>query len=83
LGQPGGRKGEGEVGQGRAGEKKLGRGERDRKWAERLDGFSFLYFSKIPNSISFCLFYCELFRAPKILKFFVKPPCAVYYLGKI
>jgi hypothetical protein len=33
--------------------------------------FSFYSFMKILNSIKFCLFYCEISRAPKILKIFV------------
>jgi hypothetical protein len=46
-------------------------GERVRKWAELEDGFSFLFFSKISNSTKFCLFHCELTRAPKIINIFV------------
>jgi hypothetical protein len=35
------------------------------------NGFSIFLFSKILNSIDFCLFHCEITRAPKIIKFFV------------
>ena len=35
------------------------------------------------NSMSFCYFCVDLFRAPKIMKLFVWLLCGVYYLGKI
>jgi hypothetical protein len=64
-----------------AGEERVKRnwagGERDRKWAELVDGFSFLFFSKISNSTRFYLFHYELTRAPKIINFFVYPSCNV------
>ena len=43
----------------------------------------FFYFQKWMNSIYFCYFWVDLFRAPKILKIFVWLLCDVYYLGKI
>jgi hypothetical protein len=39
-------------------------------------------FSKIWNSISFCLFQWNFCKAPKLLNIFVKPLCTVYYLEK-
>jgi hypothetical protein len=37
------------------------------------------FFSKIPNSTKFCLFLCELFRAPKMIKNF----CSLFVLCNI
>jgi hypothetical protein len=45
--------------------------EREREWAELMNGFSIFLFSKILNSADFCLFHCEITKAPKIIKFFV------------
>jgi hypothetical protein len=46
-------------------------GQRKRgAWAELMNGFSIFFFSKILNSADFCLFHCEITRAPKIIKFF-------------
>jgi hypothetical protein len=45
--------------------------------------FVFFSFSKMWNSISFCLFQWNFCKAPKRLKIFVKPLYTVYYLVKI
>ena len=43
----------------------------------------FFYFQEWMNSVYFCYFCVDLFRAPKIIKIFVWLLCDVYYLGKI
>ena len=40
-------------------------------------------FLKWMNSVYFCYFCVDLFRGPKIMKFFLWPLCDVYYLVKI
>jgi hypothetical protein len=59
------------------GKEKQARGKKGRSGMSLRMEFSNFCFSKILNSTSFCLFHCELFRAPKMIKIFV---C---YLGKI
>ena len=43
----------------------------------------FFLFQKWLNSVVICYFCVDLFRAPKIMKFFAWHLCDVYYLGKI
>jgi hypothetical protein len=47
----------------------LGQKERKRSGPSRWNSFSIFFFSKILNSTKVCLFHCELFRAPKMIKF--------------
>ena len=51
--------------------------------SDREFKMEFFYFHKWMNSMSFCYFCVDLFRAPKIMKFFVWPLCDIYYLEKI
>jgi hypothetical protein len=48
----------------------LGRARGKRGSSRPVMNFCFS-FSKIPNNTSFCLFLCDLFRAPKMMKIFV------------
>jgi hypothetical protein len=48
----------------------LGRARGKRGSSRPVMNFCFS-FSKIPNNTSFCLFLCNLFRAPKMMKIFV------------
>ena len=48
---------------------------------QRSNGF--FYFQIWMNSVYFCYFCVDLFRAPKIMKIFMWPLCNIYYLGKI
>jgi hypothetical protein len=67
--------GKGERGKGRwaeeRGKKELGR--RERKGVARANEwiFHFSSFLKILNNADFCLFHCEITKAPKIINFFV------------
>ena len=59
----------------------------DDKWGPFVSDsafkWNFFYFQIWMNSDVICYFCVDLFRAPKIIKFFVWPLCSEYYLGKI
>ena len=63
------------------------REEGDDRWGHLVSdhGFQneFFLFQRWMNSVCFCYFCVDLFRAPKIMKIFVWSLYGVYYLGKI
>ena len=60
---------------------------RDDKWDPSVSNCvvqnEFSVFQIWMNSVYFCYFCVDWFRAPKIMNIFVWPLCDVYYLGKI